>query len=64
MNTIEAPKKRITKKQMRELIAEAEAKIPDLEAGAEAVGSCWESEKLGYARGYIAAIKEILRERD
>ena len=64
MTTIEAPKKRITKKQMLELIAEAEAKIPDLEAGAEAVGSCWESEKVGYARGYIAAIKEILGERD
>jgi len=64
MQIPEKPKKRITKKQMRELIAEAEAKIPDLEAGAEAVGSCWESEKLGYARGYIAAIKEILGERD
>lgn len=64
MNTIEVPKKRITKKQMLELIAEAEAKIPDLEARAEAVGSCWENEKLGYARGYIAAIKEILGERD
>ena len=64
MQIPEKPKKRITKKQMRELIAEAEAKIPDLEAGAEAVGSCWESEKLGYARGYIAAIKEILGEMD
>jgi len=64
MTTIEATKKTITKKQMRKLIAEVEAKIPDLEAGAEAAGSCWTNEKLGYARGYIAAIKEILGERD
>lgn len=64
MNIIKAPKKRITKSKIKNWIAWAEAKIPDLEANANSVGSCWENEKLGYARGYISALKEILGERD
>jgi hypothetical protein len=64
MQIPEKPKKRITKSKIREWIDWAEAKIPELESNANAVGSCWESEKLGYARGYVYALKEILGERD
>jgi hypothetical protein len=64
MTIIETSKKIIIKTKIRSWIAWAEAKIPDLEAGANAVGSCWDSEKLGYARGYIAALKEVLGESE
>ena len=48
------------KKLMAQYKAEAEAQIPQLNKDAEDVGSCWQSEKLGYAKGYAQALKEIL----
>ena len=54
----------MTIKEFKELMAqykaEAEAQIPQLNKDAEDVGSCWQSEKLGYAKGYAQALKEIL----
>jgi hypothetical protein len=35
-------------------------KCPQLEKNAQDVGSCWQSEKLGHAKGYAQALKEIL----
>ena len=48
------------KKLMAQYKAEAEAQIPQLEKNAQDVGSCWQSEKLGHAKGYAQALKEIL----
>jgi len=48
------------KKLMAQYKAEAEAQIPQLNKDAEDVGSCWQSEKLGHAKGYAEALKEIL----
>lgn len=48
------------KKLMAQYKAEAEEQIPQLNKDAEDVGSCWQSEKLGYAKGYAQALKEIL----
>jgi len=48
------------KKLMAQYKAEAEAQIPQLNKDAEDVGSCWQSEKLGHAKGYAQALKEIL----
>ena len=54
----------MTIKELKKLIVqynqEAEAQIPQLNKDAEDVGSCWQSEKLGYAKGYAQALKEIL----
>ena len=36
------------------------SEIPELERSADYAGSCWESEKLGFARGYIQALEEVL----
>lgn len=47
--------------QIKKLIAQQKAEIPELEANADYVGSCWESEKLGYARGYVDALQEVLK---
>jgi hypothetical protein len=56
--------KQMTIKELKKLIvqykAEAEAQIPQLNKDAEDVGSCWQSEKLGHAKGYAQALKEIL----
>jgi len=48
------------KKLMAQYKAEAEAQISQLNKDAEDVGSCWQSEKLGHAKGYAEALKEIL----
>lgn len=47
--------------KIKKLIDQQNSKIPELEAGADYVGSCWESEKLGYARGYVDALQEVLK---
>ena len=56
--------KQMTIKELKKLIvqykAESEAQIPQLNKDAEDVGSCWQSEKLGHAKGYDQALKEIL----
>lgn len=57
-------KRKATKTKIKLWIQQTEKELPDLQAGADAVGSCWESEKLGFARGYIAALKEVIGERD
>ncbi|NBW16536.1 MAG: hypothetical protein EBR82_52020, partial [Caulobacteraceae bacterium] len=46
--------------RIKKLIAAQKAEIPELEKDAEYVGGCWTSEKLGYARGYVDALEEIL----
>ena len=51
----------LTKTHIENLITIKKAFLPELEIGAESVGSCWESEKLGFARGYIHAMQEILK---
>ena len=48
------------KKLMAQYKAEAEAEIPKLEKNAQDAGSCWQSEKLGHAKGYAKALEEIL----
>lgn len=48
------------KKLMKQYNQEAVAEIPQLEKNAQDAGSCWQSEKLGYAKGYAQALKEIL----
>jgi len=58
----------MNKKELKKLIEqyrqEATAQIPQLEKNAQDVmrldGSCWQSEKLGHAKGYAQALKEIL----
>jgi len=40
---------------------EAVKKIPQLQEDSDYVGSCWESEKLGHAKGYAQAISDILK---
>ena len=50
----------MNKAQIKKLIAQQKAEIPQLEYDATYVGSCWESEKLGYAKGYVDALEEIL----
>jgi hypothetical protein len=54
----------MTIKELKKLMAqykqEAEAEIPQLNKDAEDVGSCWQSERLGFAQGYAQALTEIL----
>lgn len=64
MQIPETKRRRITKAQIKKWIAKQQAEIPELEANANYHGSCWVNEKLGWARGYIYAMKEILGERD
>ena len=49
------------KKLMEQYKDEAVAKIPQLQEDSDYVGSCWESEKLGHARGYAQAMADILK---
>ncbi len=48
------------KKLIQQYKQEAEAQIPQLENNAQDAGSCWQSEKLGHAKGYAQALTEIL----
>ena len=48
------------KKLVKQYNQEAVAEIPQLEKNAQDAGSCWQSEKLGYAKGYAQALKEML----
>jgi hypothetical protein len=48
------------KKLMKQYNQEAVAEIPQLEKNAQDAGCCWQSEKLGHAKGYAQALKEIL----
>lgn len=52
--------KKELKKLMEQYRQEATAQIPQLEKNAQDVGSCWQSEKLGHAKGYAKALTEIL----
>jgi hypothetical protein len=49
------------KKLMEEYQSEAVAEIPQLEKNANDVGSCWESEQLGFSKGYARALADILK---
>lgn len=54
----------MNKTQIKRLKAQLKAKkaeIPKLEYDANFVGSCWESEKVGYAKGYASALEEVLK---
>lgn len=51
----------LTKTYIENLITIQRSELPELEENADAVGSCWESEKLGFARGYIQAMEELLK---
>ena len=48
------------KKLIQQYKQEAEAEIFKLDKNASEAGSCWESEKLGFAKGYAQALTEIL----
>ena len=48
------------KKLIQQYKQEAEAEIFKLDKNASEAGSCWESEKLGFAKGYFQALTEIL----
>jgi hypothetical protein len=54
----------MTTKELKKLIQqynqEAVAEIPQLEKNAQDAGSCWQSEKLGFAKGYAHALRSIL----
>lgn len=54
----------MTKRQIKKLIAERTASLDRLQENTEAVGACWESEKLGFTKGYIHALKVMLGEKD
>jgi hypothetical protein len=47
--------------RIKKLIADEKARIPDLVENANLHGACWESEKVGYARGYVDALEEVLK---
>jgi hypothetical protein len=54
----------MNKTQLKRFNAQLKAKkeeIPTLEVGAKNAGSCWENEKLGYAKGYADALEEVLK---
>jgi len=48
------------KKLVKQYNQEAVAEIFKLDKNASEAGSCWESEKLGFAKGYAQALTEIL----
>lgn len=64
MQMPETKRRRITKAQIKKWIAERMETIPTLEVNAEEWGPCYVNQKLGFARGYVYAMKEILGERD
>jgi hypothetical protein len=49
--------------KIKQWIEQTEKEIPELEKDADFAGSCWSSEKLGFARGYIQALKEVLQQK-
>jgi hypothetical protein len=49
------------KKLMEQYKDEAVAKIPQIQEDSDYIGSCWESEKLGHARGYAQAMADMLK---
>jgi hypothetical protein len=54
----------MNKTQLKRFNAQLKAKkeeIPALVDNANYAGACWESEKVGYARGYVAALEEVLK---
>jgi hypothetical protein len=54
----------MNKTQLKRFNAQLKAKkeeIPALVNNANYAGACWESEKVGYARGYVAALEEVLK---
>jgi predicted RNA-binding protein YlxR (DUF448 family) len=51
-------------KEIKQWIEQTEKKMPELQIDAEGGGSCcYYSEKLGFARGYIHALKEVLNQK-
>ena len=49
----------MTIKERRMLIEKHSKDLPQLREAADAVGSCYESEELGWAKGYIAGLSHI-----
>jgi hypothetical protein len=50
-------------KEIKQWIEQTEKEIPELEKDAEFAGRCSSSEGLGFARGYIQALKEVLQRK-
>ena len=46
--------------EIKKKISERKKTIKSLKASADFVGSCWESQKLGYTEGYVQALEELL----
>ena len=51
----------LTQQDIKNWITIQKSELPELQENADAAGSCWESEKLGFARGYIQAMEEVLK---
>jgi hypothetical protein len=47
--------------RIKKLIADEKARIPNLAEIAISLGACSENERLGYARGYVDALEEVLK---
>jgi hypothetical protein len=50
----------INKSEIRKRILERKKTVASLKENADFVGSCWESQKLGFTEGYIYALEELL----
>lgn len=50
----------MTKQQIKKKIAERMETIGGLEEQASNAGGCWESEKLGFTKGYMWALEVML----
>jgi hypothetical protein len=62
-NQTNQERKNMSTIKIKQWIEQTEKEIPELEKDAEFAGSCWSSEKLGFARGYIQALKEVLQQK-
>jgi hypothetical protein len=62
-NQTNQERENMSTKEINQWIEQTEKEIPELEKDAEFAGSCWSSEKLGFARGYIQALKEVLQQK-
>jgi hypothetical protein len=49
--------------EIKQWIEQTEKKIPELQIDAECGESCYYSEQLGFARGYIHALKKVLHQK-
>lgn len=50
----------ISSLEIKNKISERKKTIASLKKNADLVGSCWESQKLGFTEGYIYALEELL----